>query len=451
MPPSWRETARFVVIGAAVAGWLVLAVLVLSHEVFVSNDSLNNYAHVWYISEALRATGTLPFKMPVLGHGEALAYPYGFIPWTLAAFARLAGGDWMVTLTLVAGAALLLATTYWALPELRSADMAPLVLFNPFLVESFILAQLPFLWAAAFLFAAVALWRRGRVVLAVLAAAASQVTHPAVMMPIAGLLVLTALPFEQDRPRLLAAYAASAALAMPAAVVLLLSPTLDETGATSAVMNLLGTVGVRCLVFVLPIACAAWGRRVPRRLTPLASAVLVFLLLLMVPVRKDGFAWEALVRRPDHVARQLTQSDEFRPGAVYRVLRAHDGKVSMYDVLLAGGRLDSEFFPESMHRRSFAGVDAYHRFLARRRVDFVVVFDSYTARFHTNEHLLLQECARSGVASVVFRGRGFTVYQVARLEAPHQETPADERSAARVAGVPMVRSSPSSSGVGRGR
>jgi hypothetical protein len=451
MPASWSRSTPFIVPGAAVAGWLLLAGLVLSHEVFVTNDSLNNYAHVWYISESLRVTGTLPFNMPVLGHGEALAYPYAFIPWTLAAFARLVGGDWVVTLTLVGGAVLLLAATFWALPELRSVNMAPFVLLNPFLVESFILGQLPFLWAGAFLFAAIALWRRGRTSAAVLAAAASQVTHPAVMMPMTGILVLAVLPAKRDW-RLLAAYAGSVALATPAAAVLLMSPTLDDAGVHSALVNLAGTLGVRSLVFVLPIACAFWGRLIPRALLPLTSVTMALLLLPMVPLRRDGFAWEGLVRRPDHVTRQLTESDGFRRGAVYRVLRAHDGKVSMYDVLLAGGRLDSEFFPESMHRRSFADVDAYRRFLARRGVDFVVLFDSYTRTFRTNEPRLLQECERSGETRVVFRGQGFTVYQVSRAETAHQERTAAAATLARGAdSESMVRRSPSFSGVGRGR
>ena len=41
------------------------------------------------------------------------------------------------------------------------------------------------------------------------------------------------------------------------------------------------------------------------------------------------------------------------PGATYRVLRGGDGKLGMYHVLRAGGRLDSEMFPESMAIRNF--------------------------------------------------------------------------------------------------
>ena len=60
-------------------------------------------------------------------------------------------------------------------------------------------------------------------------------------------------------------------------------------------------------------------------------------------------------RREHRIARLLLRSPEFVPGATYRVLRgAADAKLGLYHVLRAGGRLDSELFPESMAMRSFA-------------------------------------------------------------------------------------------------
>ena len=53
------------------------------------------------------------------------------------------------------------------------------------------------------------------------------------------------------------------------------------------------------------------------------------------------------------MARFVTSS-AFRPGLTYRVLRTSDGKVGMYQVIRAGGRLDSEFFPESIWGGMFA-------------------------------------------------------------------------------------------------
>ena len=55
----------------------------------------------------------------------------------------------------------------------------------------------------------------------------------------------------------------------------------------------------------------------------------------------------------------------------YRILRAGDGKVGMYQVLRAGGRLDSEFFPESIVRRTWPSAAEYCTFLRGRHVDRV--------------------------------------------------------------------------------
>jgi hypothetical protein len=413
---SGSSTLARVVLAASLVAWLVLLGLVLAHPVFVTNDSLNNYAHVWYISERLQGGHSLPFSMPVLGHGDAYAYPYGFVPWTAAAVLRLLIGDWAVTLTLVAGLLLVVAGTFWALPELRRPSLAMFVLLNPFLVESLILGQLPFLWAAALLFAAIAFWRKGSPVLAALACAAAQATHPAVLMPIAGFVVAARLPSEPERRKLIVAYAASVLLALPAAYIVLASPVVSDTGTVTVLTNFFGTVALRSMVVLLPLGVALWRSRLPERPAPYLALAMALLLLPMLPLRRDQFAWEALLREPDHAVREFTSSPAFAAGATYRVLRAHDGKVSMYDVLLAGGRLDSEFFPESIHRRNWPDTAAYSGFLEARNVDFVIIFDSYSQTFQTNEIDLLRELSGSGArgakAELAFHGSGFDVFRV---------------------------------------
>ena len=92
---------------------------------------------------------------------------------------------------------------------------------------------------------------------------------------------------------------------------------------------------------------------------------------------------------------------------VYRVLGFDDGKYSGYRLVRAGGRLDSDMFPESIARRSFKDVDHYARFLARRHVDYIWVLDSYDRRYRTNEHALLarwaaeQTCASASIRVTV--------------------------------------------------
>ena len=148
------------------AGWAAVLLLILRHAVFVSDDSISNYGHVWYVSDRIWRYHHLPWSMPVIGHGKALAFPYACIPWISAALLRPLLGDWVVTLWLVVGTVGLIAATLWAFPELRRGWWAAAVLVNPALVVASIIGQLPFLWGASMLVGAVACWRRRRYALA---------------------------------------------------------------------------------------------------------------------------------------------------------------------------------------------------------------------------------------------------------------------------------------------
>ena len=72
--------ARRIVIGI----WAVILVLLLRHREVISSDTLSNYVHVWFVAQQLWHGNGLPFHMPVLAHGNALAFPYAFIPWMVA-------------------------------------------------------------------------------------------------------------------------------------------------------------------------------------------------------------------------------------------------------------------------------------------------------------------------------------------------------------------------------
>ena len=133
-----------------------------------------------------------------------------------------------------------------------------------------------------------------------------------------------------------------------------------------------------------------------------------------------GQQWRALVRRNASTATldQYLRSSQFVPGAVYRVLRGGDGKLGLYRVLTAGGRLDSEMFPESMAIRSFRDVAEYAAALCDRHVDQVLHFDTYDTARRTNEGALLEALARGTPARVRVRllaaGTGWQAYAVDR-------------------------------------
>jgi hypothetical protein len=381
-------------------GWAVVLLLILRHAVFVSDDSISNYGHVWYVSDRIWRYHHLPWSMPVIGHGKALAFPYAFIPWISAALLRPLLGDWVVTLWLVFGTIGLIAATFWAFPELRRGWWAAAVLVNPALVVGSIIGQLPFLWGASMLVGAVACWRRRRYALAAVLAGLGQATHPAVVLPIALLLVAFWWRWEPDRPRLLRYYALSLIPAIPAAWLVVASPVFVDSSPVVVATAFVGTVAVRSLVLAVPIALVAVQRRFQsagvQALAParIACGVFVVLLLsnivLMEPL-ESTYSWGGLNRKPDTQLLSFIKSSHFEPGATYRILRAHDGKIGMYQLVQHGARLDSEFFPESIARNSWPDVAAYSQFLRNRRVDDVIIFESYDREWRTNEHDLLRE------------------------------------------------------------
>jgi hypothetical protein len=68
----------------------------------------------------------------------------------------------------------------------------------------------------------------------------------------------------------------------------------------------------------------------------------------------------------------------------------------MYQLIRHGARLDSEFFPESIYFGNFGSTRAYSDFLARRHVDYVLIFSDLRDRHITDEGPLLGAMAAAG-------------------------------------------------------
>ncbi|MDQ1520945.1 MAG: hypothetical protein QOI55_2018, partial [Actinomycetota bacterium] len=255
--PRVIDATGTIALVSAAAAWLVVLGRILRHRIFISHDTMISYAHVWYVSDRLWHGHGLPLRMPMLGHGKAYAFPYGFVPWTTAALLRPLFGDWVVTLWLVLGAVGVVAATWWAFPELRRGWWATAVLVNPALVTGELIGQLPFLWAAALLIAAIGCWRRDRRTAAIVLAALAQATHPAVIVPISAAVVLGWVAFEPDRRALLRAYGLSLLPAIVAAWFVLRSPVFVESSLATKLGNFAGTVGPRSLIVAVPILLVA--------------------------------------------------------------------------------------------------------------------------------------------------------------------------------------------------
>ena len=388
-----------IALGVVGGAWVLGLAFILAHRIYVTNDSLSNYIHVWYVGEHLWHGHGIPLHMPVLGHGEAYAFPYGFIPWFSAALLRPLFGDWIVTLWLVVGALGLIATQWWAFPELRGAWWTALLLANPMLVEGPLLGQLPFLWSVAMLFASIALWRRERWLAAGILLGLAQATHPAVMLPIAGPLILARLIWEPRRTRLMAYYVLSLAIAAPAVWLVVASPSVGDSSTGTLVANFFDTVSLRAIVVAAPFIGLVVQRTPLARIPAIILAGLIALNIILVPIRQNEFAWTALTRNADESLVPFTRSSDFRAGATYRILRVADGKVGMYQLVQAGAHLDSEPFPESIDRRSWPTAAEYAAFLQNRKVEHVIIYTTYDRRYQTNEHALLRDLAAARIAA----------------------------------------------------
>jgi hypothetical protein len=161
-----------------------------------------------------------------------------------------------------------------------------------------------------------------------------------------------------------------------------------------------------------------------RALAPLALVIVLAWNVAFQQPLNVAFQWRGLSRTANTASLDaFLRSKEFTPGATYRVLRgAGDAKLGIYHVVRAGGRLDSELFPESMAVHSFPNATTYEQLLCDRRVDFVIAYSSYTASRHTNELALLHELATTPDSTVRVRpiasGPGHVVYSVDRAGCP---------------------------------
>jgi hypothetical protein len=388
-----------IALGVVAAVWVALLVAIVRQPIFLTTDMVSNHVHIWYIAEQIWHGHGIPLRMPVLASGDAWAFPYGFLPWLAGALLWPLGGDHVVTALLVAGAAAVVAATYWALPRLRHGWWAVVVLINPSLVASVMLGQLPFLWAAAAFMTAIGMWRRGRPVVATVLAAISLATHPAVMLPVSLIAIAFALAFGRNRRRLLVCWLIAVAVAVPATLLTLSSPVVGQTPRSAQLAMLLSTVLIRVLVLAEPVMLDALASRWSRiTAIPVSFAALgVVLIALAWQPFQLYVGWSGVTRThaPSELA-TFTTTAALQPGRIYRVLPGADQKYGLYQVVRHGAVLDSELFPESLRRKGFSSDERYASFLLRRRIQSVIVTPGYQRHFHSNEPEHLASLARSG-------------------------------------------------------
>ena len=103
-----------------------------------------------------------------------------------------------------------------------------------------------------------------------------------------------------------------------------------------------------------------------------------------------------LNRKPDTDLLQFVNSPKFEPT---RPIESFGPATARSACTRSSARAGTST-PSSSRRASTAGAgrtEAYSRFLRTRRVDFVIVYDSYDKRYNTNEHALLDQLSVDGL------------------------------------------------------
>jgi hypothetical protein len=411
-----------VVLALFALGWVVLIAVYLSHAIEYGSDSINNHVHVWWIARDLWHHGRLPWRFPLLGHGDAYAYPYGFVNWTTAALLWPLFGNWAVTLWTVVGSVGCIVATYVAFPELRRGYWAATVLANPAILFSLLFGQQSFAWASMLLLFGIALWRRGHRAWAAILIGVAQLTHPVIVGPIALVAFICYIIFTHDRWAAVRWYAVSCVMALPALWIVVSSPGYSDSSPGHQIVNFWATLGPRVLIVIFPMFFAVvrrleWPWTAPFALLMTLGATIPLLFPL------NGIAQIRTLTKYDVDTASLDaylHSPNFVPGETYRVLRGGDNKLGLYHLVRAGGKLDSELFPESMAMHDFKSVAEYEQLLCDRHVDQIIRYDSYDTARHTNEHEVITElAARHGSPlTLVAHGPDYQIFTVDRSGCP---------------------------------
>jgi len=444
MPCAWWRVMAARRLPQGVPTWFAYCVLplfflaalaaagrILTRTIYLGDDTANNYAHVWYISDRLFNTGHIPIRFAELDGGRAFTFPYALAPWTLNALAYRLFGDWSVTLFLVLAATATVSAALAARPAMRDPWLLVLFLINPFFIDAVANGQYAFLWSAAAFFATVWAVERRRWVLAAAGIWLTASTHPIEGgLAIAAYVTWYVLARPDARRPLLIATAATLPLLAPSLYFALRTPVLNETSWGSIAGSILNDLPRRGSVLVSPFLLAALAPMIRRhyRSLGLALATASGLALIVLSgagadipgvrsfVGPGGYSGVVSAARNDYSG--YLASGDFRAGAVYRILSPNQKEQGALYVMRRHGVLANEFFSESQRRANWTE-ERYRCYLAAKHVDRVVVERGYGRQFATNEQALLDGLVAQRRVEVRYGGRStrMMVYDVSAFRA----------------------------------
>ena len=394
-------------------GLLAVMILIALKSIYLGSDSINNYAHVWYISEHLYE-GSLPLHFVNLDGGMALTYPYGFVPWTLAAIIRPVLGDYAVTLTMLLGVILVMVVVYKT--RLKSS-LWLLALFAavPFLLDSLLDFQMSFVWSVLFGYLYIWALERRSFAWAYLWLVLAAGNHLVVMGPV--LAAYTVYLYWREpslRKNLLWLCGLALVPLVPLAWYTLKTPAIGENSPGFILFVWLETVFPRGILFFSPFILAklaslrsSWARWA----TGWATALCLVALSIGWNFAYSGYS--GLVTEAHDDYQQYLESEAFDTTAIYRVVESTGREQGEYYFIQHGAVLANEFYGESYFRRNWTQ-SSYCCYLSVKKIDYVVLSTDYVRRYKRNEGDILKNLLDQRMATLVYedpQGR-FLVYDV---------------------------------------
>jgi glycosyltransferase involved in cell wall biosynthesis len=424
--PSW---ATYLIPALVPLALLFITVDLLINPIFLGDDSVHNYAHVWYISQQLFDHARLPLRMALLDSGRAVTFPYALVPYLLSAVLFRPLGDWAVTLMMAVAVLGSVWTAGLVRPVLRSPWFLLLFIMNPFFIDAVYSFQFATLWSAIFFFLFIWGFERRRYLLAAPLLWLTVSSHPIVGAFAVGLYGLWLLALDRARVRPLVLLSIPVGLALiPIFWMMLLTSSVRENSLPTVVLSVLDVLPRRGTVMMAPFIFVLIAPLVRRFYLPtfavFAGFLAVGLLMTTGPLRVSHGSYYGAVHFSTDIYADFFKSPQFVPGATYRVLEPNEREDGMYHFIRHGAVLSNEFYSESVFRRSWTEAQ-YGCYLAFKGVDYVVVEKAYLRQWPVNEQDLLESLGGAGQAEVSYtdpEGK-FTVYDVQRF-ASEQAKPA---------------------------
>lgn len=385
----------------------VALLLMLTRSFYLGDDAAQSYGHVWYLSEALFTHHEWPWHVAQLENGRAAMFPYGILPWLPDAVLYPVFGDWIVTLSMVAGVVFMLLAAGRFRHELRSPFLLSLFLLNPLLWNGITQFQLTTMWSFGFFFLGIGQLERGRDARAVILLALAIACHP---MMGAGALGVYGV-FEWVRSRSFPLHAATLGVvallvASPAVAFFLSAPLVSEAKPGVIALSVLDNLR-RLSVPLLALLLPELRGRIAVRQGTVAATLGVATAAALVYLPPSGLWQTSHARFAGYLA-----ANPVRPGDSYRVLVSNNHEDGMVEFMRAGAVLSNEFFTESEHRQVWPDPEAYTCFLATKRVDHVVVGSEYPSPYRDSELHMLDALVKQGEAEPEYRGDDGVAYAV---------------------------------------